>query len=300
MRLQFEKGHAAAKLTNPSGKESLLLQARNSWFDVAIDQSRNFLSHYPKLHPAKGRLEKCLTELRAVDGKLFDQVKQDALHRLASCKDKLPQGALDKISAFVFNLFHAEPDTFATLLLGALKLGVAKFGDPIRYNPVGAPDLKYECAEFLEMCTGNAADTTRIQALMHKFAHDVTRLPGISATKLPDAMYVALTCFFAFLGNVYDPEKVKVRHGTKVRGDAHTHHHGQCGCNAGGLANAVQRQLEDDVHWAVTAGRCAECDYVPQGGKKGLLKCSACKKIYYCSVQCQRKHWKTHKEECQK
>ena len=30
----------------------------------------------------------------------------------------------------------------------------------------------------------------------------------------------------------------------------------------------------------------------------GLLKCSACKSVYYCSTQCQRQDWKSHKSVC--
>jgi hypothetical protein len=30
----------------------------------------------------------------------------------------------------------------------------------------------------------------------------------------------------------------------------------------------------------------------------GLLKCSACKAVYYCSTQCQRQDWKSHKSVC--
>ena len=41
---------------------------------------------------------------------------------------------------------------------------------------------------------------------------------------------------------------------------------------------------------------CSSC------GKKGpdLLKCSACKSVWYCNVQCQKKDWKSHKQCCGK
>ena len=31
-----------------------------------------------------------------------------------------------------------------------------------------------------------------------------------------------------------------------------------------------------------------------------LLRCGRCKKVYYCSVQCQKPHWKIHKKICKK
>lgn len=44
---------------------------------------------------------------------------------------------------------------------------------------------------------------------------------------------------------------------------------------------------------AVSAGKCAKC------GKKGKsLICTRCKNISYCSKECQRSHWKTHKPAC--
>jgi len=31
---------------------------------------------------------------------------------------------------------------------------------------------------------------------------------------------------------------------------------------------------------------------------KDLMSCSRCKVVYYCSKECQRLHWKKHKQEC--
>jgi len=40
-----------------------------------------------------------------------------------------------------------------------------------------------------------------------------------------------------------------------------------------------------------TCGECKKEDY-------GYKKCSACNVIRYCSKECQRKHWKNHKDQC--
>jgi hypothetical protein len=32
----------------------------------------------------------------------------------------------------------------------------------------------------------------------------------------------------------------------------------------------------------------------------GLLKCSACKRVYYCGTECQKTHWQQHKVLCRK
>ena len=31
-----------------------------------------------------------------------------------------------------------------------------------------------------------------------------------------------------------------------------------------------------------------------------LQRCSGCKRVFYCSKTCQKKHWKEHRPECQK
>ena len=41
--------------------------------------------------------------------------------------------------------------------------------------------------------------------------------------------------------------------------------------------------------------KCESCDKI---GK--FMKCSGCRKVYYCSVACQTKAWPTHKEVCKK
>ena len=39
--------------------------------------------------------------------------------------------------------------------------------------------------------------------------------------------------------------------------------------------------------------KCANCNMVGN-----FKKCSGCKKVHYCSAECQKTHWKTHKPEC--
>jgi len=49
---------------------------------------------------------------------------------------------------------------------------------------------------------------------------------------------------------------------------------------------AIEELGDDDV------GVCPVCSKVAEN------KCTACKEIFYCNRECQRKHWKTHKFEC--
>jgi len=48
----------------------------------------------------------------------------------------------------------------------------------------------------------------------------------------------------------------------------------------------VLEELPDD------SGSCPQC------GKLATTKCTACKQVYYCNRDCQRKNWKIHKPEC--
>ena len=41
---------------------------------------------------------------------------------------------------------------------------------------------------------------------------------------------------------------------------------------------------------------CSECDKESDT----LVKCRACKCVYYCDKDCQNKHWKVHKKECRR
>jgi MYND finger len=45
------------------------------------------------------------------------------------------------------------------------------------------------------------------------------------------------------------------------------------------------------------ANYCGNYDECRNKGH-GYKKCSACETTRYCSVECQKKHWKTHKPEC--
>jgi hypothetical protein len=41
---------------------------------------------------------------------------------------------------------------------------------------------------------------------------------------------------------------------------------------------------------------CRSCGVAPEK----LMACSSCKKVRYCSRECQKADWKRHKEECGK
>ena len=42
------------------------------------------------------------------------------------------------------------------------------------------------------------------------------------------------------------------------------------------------------------SAECAQC----QKKAEGLKKCEACRRVYYCSEECQAAHWRQHKTEC--
>lgn len=45
--------------------------------------------------------------------------------------------------------------------------------------------------------------------------------------------------------------------------------------------------------------RCATCNQVPRDHlNEILLRCSQCKRAYYCSANCQRADWATHRANC--
>ena len=54
----------------------------------------------------------------------------------------------------------------------------------------------------------------------------------------------------------------------------------------------VEAKEESKVQEVIPTGDCAVCD------KLAKCLCSGCKHVFYCSRECQKKHWSNHKEEC--
>ena len=44
--------------------------------------------------------------------------------------------------------------------------------------------------------------------------------------------------------------------------------------------------------------KCEWCQRAPCEKKKGLKQCVGCKQVRYCSAECQKSAWKTHKAWC--
>ena len=44
--------------------------------------------------------------------------------------------------------------------------------------------------------------------------------------------------------------------------------------------------------------KCGGCSAVRAEGAKAYSVCGGCKEMYYCSRECQKKDWKTHKPDC--
>jgi hypothetical protein len=64
----------------------------------------------------------------------------------------------------------------------------------------------------------------------------------------------------------------------------------------------IPRKAEDMVAVSVGAygrDRCAGCGVVGTSASP-LLKCASCKASRYCDKQCQKEHWKLHKDGCKK
>jgi hypothetical protein len=64
-----------------------------------------------------------------------------------------------------------------------------------------------------------------------------------------------------------------------------------------GLMASLQASASGNVDTLPKVPRCLGCDYY-EAIKGDFQNCSACKNALYCSVECQRKHWKLHKQEC--
>jgi hypothetical protein len=92
-----------------------------------------------------------------------------------------------------------------------------------------------------------------------------------------------------------DPEEAKLRldlkscrSGLNAMGDAF----GSIVCEK--LLDIPQRNQPTFSYVSRIQKKCWTC----LGISAELLRCSACKKTYYCSIECQRKDWKKHKPRC--
>jgi hypothetical protein len=60
--------------------------------------------------------------------------------------------------------------------------------------------------------------------------------------------------------------------------------------------SSEQMPLGDQTIRILTVSQCAQCQKSSTDQK--LLKCSRCQNCYYCSKECQKIHWKLHKQIC--
>ena len=53
-------------------------------------------------------------------------------------------------------------------------------------------------------------------------------------------------------------------------------------------------QLQKEINSSNQPTSCVACKIIPQN----LKRCSRCRTVFYCSVECQRGHWAQHKNVC--
>lgn len=58
----------------------------------------------------------------------------------------------------------------------------------------------------------------------------------------------------------------------------------------------VMKELRSKLH---NPNVCAECSVRHGQGGQALLQCARCKDRKYCSIGCQKKHWKVHRRVCE-
>jgi hypothetical protein len=60
----------------------------------------------------------------------------------------------------------------------------------------------------------------------------------------------------------------------------------------------LQSASEGAAAAPVDASVCAFCEESPERAAMKRSRCGACKAVMYCSVGCQKAHWKIHKAQC--
>eukprot|EP01128_Nolandella_sp_AFSM9_P001940 TRINITY_DN12340_c0_g1_i1.p1 TRINITY_DN12340_c0_g1~~TRINITY_DN12340_c0_g1_i1.p1 ORF type:complete len:284 (-),score=42.03 TRINITY_DN12340_c0_g1_i1:166-1017(-) len=64
-------------------------------------------------------------------------------------------------------------------------------------------------------------------------------------------------------------------------------------------SNPYFTEVDGERLFQLRSTQCANCSSsTPSSGNK-LSRCSNCKLLHYCSSQCQRNHWPSHRDQCQ-
>ena len=64
------------------------------------------------------------------------------------------------------------------------------------------------------------------------------------------------------------------------------------------LGQKVLSRKESEIMGVIEELGDDEVGVCPVCSKNADNRCTACRKIFYCSRECQKKDWKTHKLEC--
>jgi len=275
----------------------LFAMARLCFFNQAENAGKNFLDHFPFMHPSKDRLVKYLQRLAAFDKQDFTN-RVDAVIEVGKLKRSLSPRDHAAITGctrkFLLNIF---PKNIILYYRGLLTLAVAKMGDPIRniMMPMMSMDKTREQQEATAKCFEEDIHSDPVHPILFKFAHSLSRLKEIDNRNVADFCNaaIALSLFILQAAVMNNPETLK-----KV--PAHVHHtpiHTYDGPQPAEVA--IQATIESDaenLHAQKTY--CDKCGKRPGYDDPPLKVCSRCKKARYCSVDCQKAAWKEHKPGC--
>jgi hypothetical protein len=143
-------------------------------------------------------------------------------------------------------------------------------------------------ARGFESTTINAADDLKNVAQSWRaqlFQEWLTKMHCVDLNKLASVEPSAVNSHLAEATVVYGCKCRGIRWGERSEAFAHIlEEHG------GGEAAAAAREAGPDP------AACANCNAVPDE----LMQCSACLSVCYCSGDCQKTHWKTHKTDCKR
>jgi hypothetical protein len=168
-----------------------------------------------------------------------------------------------------------------------------------------APERQAQAASALALLLERSSSVEVAAHMVQRGALGRARQLAASSAASPAALECA-SLLLEQLEELVEPEELEVlevrcrrqqQEGLRARGAGAE----AAGLSAGGSSSAGRQEGEAAAGAAAASslgGVCAACGAAKASGGAKLRKCAGCLAVRYCSLACQKAHWREHREAC--